>query len=125
MLAFAASHTAHLGLILTLAAKMGWAQFIHAFTWVTVIVGGGGFLLIYALAWKALRKRTRATSGDSRLEAFAYYYLWGIFALTYAGSSFRSGFYIPIGLVVLAALFLRLTAAWQSRRLAGVSPAPN
>ena len=45
VLAFAVSHTVHLGLILTLAAQMGAAQFIHTFTWVTVIVGGMGFAL--------------------------------------------------------------------------------
>ena len=68
----------------------------------TVIVGGGGFLLIYALAWKALHNRTGAR-GDSRLEALAYYYLWGIFALTYAGSS-------PLGLRHLTSERARMRA---------------
>jgi hypothetical protein len=117
VLVFATSHTVHLGFILTLAARMGWAQFIHTFTWVAVIVGGAAFLLIWGLAWKALHKRMSAIAEDTRFEAFAYYYVWFIFAVAYVGASLKTGFYIPfvfVVVVVVAALLLRLTAAWQS-----------
>ena len=125
VLVFATSHTVHFGFILALAAKMGAAQFIQTFTWVTVIGGGGAFLLIWGLAWKTLPQRTSATEGDSRFDAFAYYYVWSIFTLAYVGASFRARFYVPFGFVVVAALLIRLTAAWQSRRLANVSPAAD
>src|SRR5437879_7043126 len=124
VLAFAASHTVHLGFIVAFTAKMSEAQFIQTHLWVVAIVGGVGFVLIYALAWKAFRKRG-ATAGDSRFEAFTYYYLWSIFAVAYVGGAFRARFYVALAFVVVAALLTRLTGAWQSRKLSSVSPAAD
>ena len=106
VLAFAASHTVHLGFIVAFTAKMSEAQFIQTHLWVVAIVGGAGFVLIYTLAWKAFRKKS-TMAGDSRFEVFAYYYVWSIFALGYVAGAFRARFYVALAFVVFAALLLR------------------
>lgn len=101
-LSFAVSHLLHLLALLGLA---GWfPTFSGTIGWVTLAVGGAGFVVVAVLA---------ATSSDravarlgrrrwERLHRAGVYYLWGVFTLTYLGRS------VTLTGLLLAALVLRL-----------------
>src|SRR5579864_2726739 len=81
VLAFAASHTVHLGLIIYGAAAM---PGFRAKLIVPIIIGGSvGFAFVYIAALFALRRTLghEPQGGAARLESVALYALWVIFAL--------------------------------------------
>lgn len=116
VLAFAASHTAHLALIVMLARKLGGTAFLHQFTWVAVVVGGAVYLFIYALAAAAAFPVNLRGVLSPRFLTFAYYPVWFVFALSYVGGTVHSVFYLPFATAAIAALALRLVAAGRARR---------
>jgi DMSO/TMAO reductase YedYZ heme-binding membrane subunit len=101
-LGFAASHLLHLGAIVALARA-----FPRAFAdvpWATIVVGGFGFVVVAAMAATSSDAAVRRLGGRrwSRLHRFGLYCLWGIFTITYAGTSWA------LTALLIAALVLRL-----------------
>ena len=73
ILAFAASHTVHLTLILALAIKLGSGEFLRQVGgWVVPVLGGIGYLFIYGLATVAAFPGSVKWLASPRLQAFAY-----------------------------------------------------
>jgi DMSO/TMAO reductase YedYZ heme-binding membrane subunit len=112
---FAVSHALHLGAILALAARFP-ATFEPGA--VTVVGGGLGYVLIAAMV---------ATSSDAAvrrlgarrwklLHRVGLWWLFLIFASNYLAAPFVDPRYAPAGLAVLAALGIRIAAAWKGRR---------
>jgi sulfoxide reductase heme-binding subunit YedZ len=120
MLAFAASHTVHLGFIVALAMRPGGMGFVRQFGWVTLVRGGTVYLFIYLLATAAAFPNNVRRFPSPRLVAIAYYLIWTIFASGFVGGAVRSAFYLPFAAAVIAALGLRLFAASQARRAAAL-----
>ncbi len=117
ILAFAASHTVHLALIVALAMKLGSTEFLHQVGgWVTPLVGGAVYLFIYGLAAAAAFPSSMKRLRSPRFQAFAHYLIWTVFASAFVGRSVHSVFYLPFALAVMAALALRLLAAKQARK---------
>ncbi len=122
ILAFAASHTVHLALIVALAMKLGSTEFLRQVGgWVTPMVGGTGYLFIYGLAADAAFPSSMKWLRSPRFQAFAHYLIWTVFARAFVGRAVHSVFYLPFALAVMAALALRLLAAKQARKVTALS----
>jgi len=125
ILAFAASHTVHLALIVTLAMKLGGTAFLHQAGWVTLIGGGTVYLFIYVLASAAAFPARVGRVLSPRFLALAHYLIWTIFAFGFVGGAMRSAFYLPFAAAVIAALGLRLFGANQARRASALPMASH
>ena len=111
-LAFATAHTVHLAALVTYNVVAGKRPDV-----VTLVAGGGAYLVMFAMV---------ATSNDAsvrrlgrnwlRLHALGVYWLWFVFAFSYAGRTFggNPGF-APLFAAAVAALALRIAAA-RARR---------
>jgi methionine sulfoxide reductase heme-binding subunit len=122
LLAFAASHTVHLTLILALATKLGSPEFLRQVGgWVTPVLGGVGYLLIYGLAAAAAIPNGTKWLRSPGFQAFAYYLIWTVFARAFVRRSVHSAFYVQFVFAAIAALSLRLLAGQQARKLAALS----
>jgi DMSO/TMAO reductase YedYZ heme-binding membrane subunit len=114
-LGFAVSHLLHLLAILELydVAPAAFADL----PWVTIIVGGGGFVVVGILAATSSDAAVRmlGTQRWRNLHRFGLYYLWIVFTFTYLRTS------LVMTAVLVAALVLRLrggrgrTAVQESR----------
>lgn len=116
LIAFAASHTLHLGGILLLMLAQRAVFFRAKGTTEVLIVGGGIFIGIYALAFSALAEvRGRGPILRSgRVESFLMYALWIIFALAFIPRAIHGWWvYGALSLAVLAALAIRLLARFD------------
>lgn len=117
LVAVAAAHTFHLVAIVAFFQVIGWSHLKI----VTLVGGGLIYLLIYGLAIVALlRLRGRREIfllGRLKLEAFAMYMIWLIFALVFV-PRMVSGWpvYSLLGFVALAALALRIMCLVRHRR---------
>ena len=101
-LAFAISHGLHLLAILALRRDFP-ETFAHV-PWVTVVLGGFGFVVVAVLAATSSDAAVRWL-GERRwagVHRFGVYYLWTIFAVTYARTS------LPLAAALVLALVLRL-----------------
>jgi DMSO/TMAO reductase YedYZ heme-binding membrane subunit len=117
-LAFATAHTVHLVALVAYNAVAGTRPDAP-----TIAVGGGAYLLMFAMA---------ATSNDAsvrrlgrnwlRLHKLGVYWLWFVFTFSYAGRTFggKPGF-APWFAAAVAALALRIAAARTRRPLSGRS----
>lgn len=101
-LGFAASHLLHLCAIVALARAFPSA--FAAVPWATIVAGGFGFVVVAAMAATSSDAAVRLLGGRrwSRLHRFGLYYLWGVFTITYAGTSG------VLTAVLIGALVLRL-----------------
>ena len=111
-LAFATAHTVHLGALVAYNVVAGTRPDVA-----TLVGGGGAYLVMFAMA---------ATSNDAsvrllgrnwlRLHALGVYWLWFVFAFSYAGRSFGGNLaFAPLFAAAVGALALRIAAA-RSRR---------
>lgn len=107
---FAVSHFIHLGAILALRERAP-AELadIPTMTWV---LGGFAYALIAAMTLTSF-DRTAQMIGPrawKTLHTVGVYYVWIVFANSYIGRALMIPEYIPIALLVLAALGLRIAA---------------
>jgi methionine sulfoxide reductase heme-binding subunit len=116
ILSFATSHTVHLAFIILLARNLGGAQFVHNLGWHGIILGGSGLALLYALALAAAFPNSMKPLQSPRFQAFAYYWIWIIFAFVFGGSVLKAWFYPLLTLAAVAALAVRVIAARQARK---------
>jgi methionine sulfoxide reductase heme-binding subunit len=125
ILAFAASHTVHLALIVTLAMKLRGTAFLHQVGWVTLIGGGTVYAFIYVLAAAAASPAGVGRVLSPRFLAFVHYLIWFIFASSFVEGAVRSVFYLPFAATAITALGLRLFRAWQTGRTPALSTIPS
>jgi methionine sulfoxide reductase heme-binding subunit len=111
-LGFAASHTVHLGFILTLVLAIGRE---HAFKGTIIVAFTIGFLFIYALAAGVLFPHLPFWS--PWFETLAHYYLMALFAASFTRHAITKPlFYTPLVLVAVTAIGVRFAVAIRSRR---------
>jgi len=112
-LAFATAHTVHLAALATFFAVKGTRP-----DPVTVVVGGGAYLTLYAMAATSSDAAVRRLGRNwRRLHTFGVYYLWFVFAFTYGTRTLERGaWYAPFFAAALAALGLRLVARRARRQ---------
>lgn len=85
----------------------------------SLIFGGGGYVLVLAMALTSNDAAVRALGGVrwKRLHRFGIHYLWFIFTLSYLTRTLSNpGFYAPFLLLALGAAAVRLVAWRFSRR---------
>lgn len=107
-LAFAASHAFHAVMIVALARAV--PGFAGAVPLTTRIVGGLGYVMIALMAATSNDAAVRAL-GPRRwrtLHVVGLYFLWFVFAATYADAVLVSPFHAGVETLLLAALALRL-----------------
>jgi hypothetical protein len=107
---FAASHTLHLGAIVTRSILTGQAPPLF-----TIVAGGLAYFFIVAMAATSF-DRTAAWLGPARwrrLHLSGMYYIWFVFVYTYAGSAARSSVSGFLAVVLVVSLAARL---WIRRR---------
>jgi len=121
--AFAASHTFHLAFIIALAMNLGEATFVHSIRLHGLIGGGFTYLLIYALALAAAFPDGLKPLQSDRFQDVAYYLIWAVFALAFLGSVRNSWINLPFAIAAVVALPLRVFAAGEKSKAAGLSPA--
>jgi len=110
---FSVSHALHLLAILTIALRFPEV----AISRVTAIGGGLGYVFIAAMVATSF-DRTAAWLGPRRwhlLHATGMYYLWTIFFVSVLPRAITSATYVPIALLLLAAIGLRVSV-WIRRR---------
>jgi methionine sulfoxide reductase heme-binding subunit len=111
-LAFATAHSVHLAALTTFFVVKGTRP-----APITVIVGGGAYLTLYAMAATSSDAAVRLLGRNwRRLHTFGVYYLWFVFAFTYGARTFERGsWYAPFFATAIAALGLRLVARRKRR----------
>jgi methionine sulfoxide reductase heme-binding subunit len=110
-LGFAASHSVHFVLIITLVASFG-AQTLMGRSWVIF----AGFPFVYALALAAVLRKRDFWLTSPYFESFAHYLLWTLFTFVFVRHSLtRPAFYAPFVLAAVVALVLRLASVGSSR----------
>jgi methionine sulfoxide reductase heme-binding subunit len=125
ILAFVASHSVHLALIVY--GGLTFAAFREILKPVVIIGGGTVYVLIYLLAAiTVLRLRGRVPGrGVARLESFVLYLVWMVFALIGVhGAIVSRGIYVPWAVAALGALAVRL-AALRLRTPGGANADPR
>ena len=104
---FATAHTVLLAALATFfAVKGAWPDPV------TLVVGGGAYLTLYAMAATSTDAAVRRLGCNwRRLHTFGVYYLWFVFAFTYGARTLERGLgYAPFLAAASAALGLRLVA---------------
>lgn len=118
-LGFAFSHALHLAAIIFFA-RVAPGQF-HAMTnWITYLGGGLAYVLIAAMAATSF-DRTARWLGARRwrlLHGPGGYYVWLIFANSYAKRALHDPFYRPMLALLPVALIVKLSWAIRQRRVA-------
>jgi DMSO/TMAO reductase YedYZ heme-binding membrane subunit len=120
---FASSHTMHLFLILGLAITS--ASFIHSLKGGTIIGGGLGYIILYAMTATSSDRAVRWL-GARRwkiLHTLGLYYLWSIFAVTYLGRLKESPRYWPWVILVWGGMVFRFGMLLRNRKISGQSAA--
>ena len=119
-LGFFASHTIHLYALTTYNRLAD-----HASSLTTIIGGGFGYVLLFAMAATSNQAAMRALGHNwKRLHSIGIHYLWFIFAISYLGRVMKSESMTTgvIGIsVALAALGLRIAAWLKGRNRAPVA----
>ena len=112
-LSFAVSHLLH-GVALLMLLRFGSAYFLSIVRWDTIILGGLAYLVVLFMVVVSLAPGSFANKTWVR-PAFAVgmYYLWLIFVATFAERSLESPRYLPYLGITLAALLLRVVAAFR------------
>ncbi len=113
-LGFAAAHTIHLATLIAYMSITG-----ASVSLLTIIGGGAGYALLYAMAFTSTHAAQRALGRNwKRLHTVGIHFLWFIFAYDFTSLSFgsqRMAFAIPAALVTWTALALRLVARRKSK----------
>lgn len=112
-LGFAASHTVHLACIITFFRVSG-----ETYPLPTLIGGGLGYVLLYAMALTSNRMAMQMGKWWKRLHRLGIHYLWFIFAFSYFGrlsDPERIHIGAPLFALTLLAAAIRL-AAWIKMR---------
>jgi DMSO/TMAO reductase YedYZ heme-binding membrane subunit len=107
-LAFACSHALHLAAILGLVATV--PEFGPSVSWVTIVGGGTGYLLIAAMAATSSDAAVKRL-GTRRWRALHLAGLWvvfGIFAQSYIPRALANPHYVPAAALLVGALVVRL-----------------
>ena len=106
-LACATAHTVHLAALTTFFAVKGTRP-----DPVPLVVGGGAYLTLYAMAATSTDAAVRRLGRNwRRLHTFGVYYLWFVFAVTYGLRTLERGSgYAPFFAAALFALGLRFLA---------------
>lgn len=113
-LGFFASHTIHLGALITYLQVSGDTR-----PWSVLIVAGGAYAMLFVMAATSNGAAQRALGKNwKRLHTFGIHYLWFIFFVSYLGRTMEPGKmaqgYIGVS-IALAALGLKI-AAWAKGR---------
>ena len=111
---FALAHFVHLGALIMVILITGVEPNL-----ITIIFGGAAYVFILLMAltsndW-SLQKLGR---GWVRLHTLGGYYIWGIFAYTFAGNIFQSSVSAMLLLIALAAMGLKIQAKTRPRIIA-------
>ncbi len=114
-LAFAAAHTVHLGALTQATLLSGQAPDLA-----TLVVGGGAFAMMFAMAATSSDAAQRALGRHWRtLHRVGAHWIWFVFAFSYGGRTFSpDGFspgYAVFFAAALAALGLRVAAGLRTR----------
>jgi DMSO/TMAO reductase YedYZ heme-binding membrane subunit len=110
-LSFAVSHGLHLAAIVTLATR--WPDvFWPKRSVVTLVFGGIAYVFILLMAVTSNDASVRALGGKrwGLLHTVGAYWIWTIFFVSYVPRALTSPAYVPLALLVVAALGLRLIA---------------
>lgn len=112
-LAFATAHTIHLGALVTFITLSGEPRSV-----VTLVVGGGAYLTMFAMAATSTDAAVRRLGKNwKRLHAFGIHYLWFVFTFSYFGRTLDGDvFYAPMLALALGGLGLRGLARWRAGR---------
>lgn len=110
-LSFAVSHSFHLCFIFLLQFYFG-AQNFEA-RGVFIVSGGGvayAFLYLMAFTSTDAMQRKLGMKNWKRLHTLGSYYIFIVFCVSYLPRAFSQLSYLPFGILLLVALFLRLLA---------------
>ncbi len=111
-LAFATAHTIHLGALVTFVRMSGEAPAL-----VTLVVGGGAYLTMFAMAATSNDAAVRMLGRNwKRLHAFGIQYIWFVFAQSYARRALAGD---PIHMVLFAMVLGGLALRVVARRRVG------
>lgn len=118
-IAFASSHTVHLGMILWLVQTVP----EESFDLVTVVVGGGGYILLYLMLLTSFDRPARALGPVAwrRLHKLGLYWIGFIFAVDFFVKPFSQPSilpYVPFSVLAFLAFAIRV-AAWRAQRRDG------
>lgn len=119
-LGFAFSHGLHLAAIIAFA-RVSPAQFHAATSIVTYLGGGLAYVLIAAMAATSFDRSARWL-GARRwrlLHGVGGYYVWIIFANSYARRAVHDGFYRPMMALLIVVMVVKLAWLVRQRRVAG------
>lgn len=112
-LAFATAHTVHLGMIVRFQLEKGlWPNAV------TLIGGGGAYLMMFALAATSHHAAVRRLGGRAwlRLHRVGVHWLWFVFTTSYAGRVAGGQLdFVPLFALALGGYGIRI-AAWRARR---------
>ena len=101
---FALAHTIHLGAVVMVMVVTDQMPDLIA-----IIFGGFAYVLIWTMAATSTDKsQRRLGKWWTRLHSFGGYYIWFIFAYTYAGSIFQSQLSVFFLIVALAAIGFKI-----------------
>lgn len=115
---FAAAHYLHLMMLVVLAVAYP-DPFVRELGAVTLLGGGLAYAFIGAMAVTSF-DRTAAWLGPRRwrlLHTVGGYYVWIVFAQSYAGRAVVDPYYVPFALALVAVLTLRLAHRVRKPRL--------
>ena len=107
-LSFALSHTVHLFALISLGIWFP-DPFLQELKMVQLIVGGIGYLLIFAMTITtfAAPRRVIGEKAWRFLHKFGVYYIWIVFAQSYIRRAVDDSFYVPFALALILALVFR------------------
>ncbi len=108
---FAVSHTYHLAAIISLAIITKGEAMANTST-VTLVAGAIGYIFLAAMVATSFDQTARRLGARAwrRLHTTGMYYLWGVFMFSYGGRAAVSLKYLPLALLLIAALALRVIA---------------
>ena len=125
LLGFAASHTVHLGLVITLLSTL---TVIPRREIYALVLGGFVFVLIYALTAAAIARsmgyKQLALIGSAGFTSFAMYTIWLVFALGFVPRIIKGWpIYSVLGALALAAILFRIAGQARKSRAASAGAA--
>src|SRR5215469_11063668 len=120
LLGFAASHTVHLGLVITLLSTISVIPRREVYA---LYLGGFVFVLIYALTAAAIARSAAGKQlpliGSAGFTGFSMYTIWLVFALGFVPRIVKGWpVYTPLGIIALAAILVRVAGGARKARAA-------
>lgn len=114
-LAFATAHTVHLGALTSYFVETGKSPDL-----VTLVVGGGAYVAMFAMAFTSNDAAVRALGATrwQTIHRVGIHYLWFVFTFTYGGRMATApAFFAPLFVIALGVAALRFVA-WRAKRTA-------